>query len=478
MAKKNKNKIKARFLGANAYQVTGSMVLVEYKDLKILVECGLSQSNKPIQDFKDNSRRFKFKASEIDYIFVGHPHIDHSGRLPKLFKEGANCPVITSYDAVDIFKPLLYDSAFIMSRDVELVKRRTGKNVDPIYSDEDVANTLLAMKGYDYNVIHKLDDRVSFKLVPSGHIIGACQIILYITEDTGRTTKLLYTSDLGNISSKQYFVKEFEPVHKANYVIGEATYGNPERRITTRQDRKKDLEKLKATIQQTCVENRGKVIIPVFSLQRAQTMLRVIYELFGDDSTFKIPVVLDTPLGVEMTKLFHQNLEGIQHDELTEAVMWKNVRMISDHKESKACCGSKTPMVVLSSSGMATAGRVRFYLENTLKDHKNTIVFCGFSVEGSLSWKIKNLKSQKTINIGGKPISNKANVLNLISFSGHMQFDDLVKYYSQIHCERLYLVHGDMEAKLKLKYALEERYREQGKTTKVVCVNKGTVATF
>lgn len=478
MSKKNKNKIKIDFLGANAYQVTGSMTLIEYNHHKILLECGLVQTNKVVQDFKDNAQNFDFKASELDYIFVGHPHIDHIGRIPKLFKDGATCPVICGFDAVDLFEPLLHDSAHIISKDAEIIMRRTKKSTEPFYNQEDVKNTLEALRGYSNNEIHKLDETLSFQLIPSGHILGAYQILLYITDEHGKTNKILYTSDLGNVKSKQYFVKDFQAVQKADVVIGESTYGNPNRKSVSKCDRKKDIEKLRTVIEQTCIQNRGKVIIPVFSLQRSQTMLRIIYEIFGKDEYFNIPVILDSPLAVNLTNVFMNNLDNGEKEKLREVLEWKNLRLVTEHAESKRYCDSKKPMIVLSSSGMASAGRVKFYLQKALASHKNTIVFCGFSAEGSLSWKIKNLDKQKTIRISGKQIKNKANVVNLVSFTSHMQFDDLIKYYSSIHCERIYLVHGNMETKLELKYALENKNRDMGNTTKIVCVNKGVKATI
>lgn len=471
-----KDKVKVHFCGENSRRVTGSMTLVEYKDTNVLLECGLVQTNSFMQDYKLNNSKLPFKSKDVSYIFVGHTHIDHIGRIPQLYKDGCEARIICAHDAVPFFEPLLKDSAFIMKRETELVNRQKGKNYEPIYSEHDVNVMKQYIRGYDYNKIYELDDRVSFQLIPSGHIIGSSQIVLYIKEDSGHVKKILYTSDLGNVMYEQPFVQEFEKHTKANIVIAESTYADDERKVANKNARDKDIQKIQSVIDSVCVDRGGRVLIPAFSLQRTQAILKILYDIYGHDKNFKIPIVVDSPLAITMTELFRRTLTGEQGEQINDICNWKNLKLIRDTEESKASVKDASPKVIISASGMATAGRVRHYLKALLPDAKAHLLFCGFAVEGSLAWKIKNGKQQKTINIDRKPYKNKANITNLTSFSGHMQHYDLLRYYSQFNTEKVYLVHGNQKEKVKFKQKLEEEFAKQGKSTRVIATNKGTVA--
>jgi metallo-beta-lactamase family protein len=237
-----------------------------------------------------------------------------------------------------------------------------GNSLKPLYTSSDVENALNYVRGYDLNRRYELDDNISFEFVPSGHIIGSVQIVLYIKEQGSRVHKILYTSDLGNIRYEQPFTMPFEPVRSANVVIGEATYALPDRQTIDEKARTDDMLSLQVLIQETCIEKQGRVLIPVFSLQRTQAMLKVLYELFHD-AEFDIPIYVDSPLAVEMCRLFDLTLTGDDQELMHNILSWKNLRLISDADESQRVSLSSTPKVVLSSSGMCTAGRVNIIYE-------------------------------------------------------------------------------------------------------------------
>jgi metallo-beta-lactamase family protein len=470
---KRKDRINIYFCGENAEEVTGSCIYIETPQRKILLECGLYQSNQIKRDFEINSRKFMFKPSEIDYVFINHSHADHSCLTPRLFKEGFNGKVIVVNDTGQILKLLMSDSAYIMKKDAETLTRKLGKTIEPIYTQEDVDKVFDNMYEYDMNTLYMLDEYISFEYIPAGHIIRSAQLKLYIT-DNGFTNKILYTSDLGNIQLEKPYVEAFEKETKANIVIAESTYGGNDRTIR-KKDREKDLEKMKSVILNTCCEHKGKVLIPCFSLDRTQLIITQLYEMFKSDCSFDLPIIVDSPLSCRITDVYSRILQGEDKELFDNAMSWKNLRFIESPEASKLCVEDKEPKVILSASGMMTAGRSVHYVKSILPDSDSTILFCGFSTENSLAGKIKNGREQKTITIDGKPYRNKCMIVDLHSFTSHIQFEDMVNYYSQINCQAVYLVHGNMEGKLKLKKAIEEKLSQENKTTRIVVVNRSTI---
>jgi metallo-beta-lactamase family protein len=477
MSKKKKTNVKISFIGQNANEVTGSMTLIEFRDKKILLECGLYQDGSIFDTYKVNSRRFPFKAKEIDYVFLNHAHIDHTGLLGKLVKEGFRGRVISSKITKKFCDPLLGDSAFIVSRDAEFLSKRKGKVIPPLYEESDAKTALELIEDHKYKEIIELDDTVSFKFLHNSHIPGAAQLELYLKDENSRVRKLLYTSDMGSMRLKKCFVSDMDYCTKANIVITESTYGQ-EDRLLHKKDRDKDIEKIKSIILETCLERNGRILIPCFSLDRTQYMLKILYDIFGNDPNFKIPIVIDSPLSCKITKIYQDVLEGEDKEIIDEITSWKNLRMISENCDSKANIADKSPKVVLSSSGFLTAGRSVKYLKEFLPHTNDMVLFVGYASPSSLAYKIKNGKSNKTISIEGKPYRNRCGVVCLNSFSSHIQRDEIINYMKSIACDKIVLVHGEEKSKLSLKYELEEELGKMGKTTKVVCAHKGMEVNF
>lgn len=470
MSAKPKDKIQIQFVGEAASEVTGSCIWVKTPHVEFLIECGLYQSSGNIlNEYKINNAPFKFKPKNISYVFGCHCHGDHILRIPLLFKRGMRAPVIMPTGSAPIAQILMEDSARIMACDALDLSKQYGREYAPIYTQDHVDMCMAHLREYPMGEIIQLDEYVKFRFVPSGHIMNAAQIEIFVTE--GNITKTIaYTSDLGNTHIKPYYANNFEPIHKANIFIGETTYGG-EHRIATQRVRNKDLQKLKSVIENTCQNDRGRVLIPCFANSRSQVMLTHLYDMFGEEPSFKVPILFDTPMGVRVCEAYRRLLTGEDAEKWDKVLQWPNIKFITDPMESKAWQNDDSPAVIISSSGMLTHGRSRAYAKALLGDSRNVIAFCGFSVDNSLASIIKEGKV-KTIKLGGKRVANRCRVVDLHSFTSHAQRDELLNYYSDVDCERVLLVHGDMDSKREFAIDLEQEISKKNKTSKVVCVNK------
>lgn len=475
MSKTKKNKVKVSFVGTNAEAVTGSSILIESNNKKILIECGLYQGDESLfEQYKINKRRLPYKVKDIDYLVLLHSHIDHVGLVPRLYKQGATAKIIAPVGLKNLFELMTNDSAFIMERDAEDLTKKFGRDFEPIYDREDVYKSLMYWNEFEKNEVVEIDEDIKIKFLNSAHIINACQCELWI-KNNNRVVKIGITSDLGNISIDNDYVADFEPIEKANLLIGEATYSRELKHINNK-NRLKDLEKLKTIITQTCIDNKAKVLIPVFALQRCQTILTCLYDIFKEEREFNIPIIIDSPLAIKITEVFLKELEHTQpedYNKLKDVLQWKNIRFEKEFEGTQMCVSSQEPCVFLSCSGMMNAGRAVYTASKLLPNSNNYIVFCGYSSEGSLGSKIKN-KKQKTVTIDGKSIPCKCQVANLLSFSSHMQRQDLLNYYSNGNYDKIAIVHSDFKSKVVFCKELQELLSKKNKTNKVVCVNKST----
>ena len=471
-----KQKIQIRFLGRSSTEVTGSIILVECPTgEKILLDCGLYQNSNLLNSYKVNTQKFDFKPSDITFVAISHLNIDHLGLVPRLFAEGADCPVYMYYPNIEFVPIMLEDSAKIMERDAITLSRRYKKDYLPVYNQHNVDKAVSHFKGCAKNEIIKVTENVSIKFIPAGHIFGSTQIILYIKSPSGHIDTIGYSGDIGNVIFEQPFVEEFEPIIKCGVYIGECTYNDPTR-SSKKETRNKDIEIIETVICQT-VENKGSVLIPCFALQRIETMLYTIWSIFHNDKNFTTPIVVDSPLAVKLLDAFEENLEDGDAKLLKHILSWENIKIIRTIEESQSCVEDGKSKIILSSSGMLTQGRSILYLKKILPNPKSSIITCGYMAEGSLGWKIKNMSNQKTITVDGKAYPNKCSIHSLRSFSSHMQYEELINYYTNLAnngCQTICLVHGD-GGKLDFKKKLEDNIRRINKTTKIVAVNTDTV---
>ena len=476
MGKKSNNKVIVRCVGKSAEDVTGSMYLIQCETgEQILIDAGLYQSNDLKRDYKINNRKFDFKPSEITAVILSHLHIDHVGLTCRLVKEGFNGNIFINYKAVDFLEHMLTDSAKIMARDAVILSKKSSTSVQPIYGQEDVEDTLKLVRGVKNGEEIRVTDNVSFKLQDAGHVVASSQISVYVRTLSGSVKKVCFSGDLSNTILPQPFCESFVPITKCNAFFGECTYNSQDRSVKKEQ-REKDLEKLESIIRDTCLEKKGKTLLPVFSLQRVETMLYYIWNIFKDDPTFNIPVVVDSPLAIKLLKCYEDNLSGEEGLIFFEMLQWKNLRLVESYEESAALIRDESAKVILSSSGMLTQGRSVLHLMNVLPMKNSHIILCGYQAPNTIGRKIKENKYDE-IKINGKYYKNNAGITSLTSFSSHMQYEQLQSYFLSLAnngCSTIVLVHGD-EGKIEFKKSLEEKISKIGKTTKVVAATKDQV---
>lgn len=416
-----------------------------------------------------NNRKFKeFKPKDIDFIFITHVHGDHSLLNPKLYKEGCRAATIVSSGSKQVLKDMAYDCAQINERDILVINSQHNKNYSPLYGIEDVNKMLEYTLEKPINEKIYVNDELSFELIPSGHLLGSCQVKLYITID-GLTKTILVTGDLGNKVIKNHFVGEYQQVDYADLVIGESTYGDRPDLKTGLKERKNDLEKFKSIIETQIHELKGRVVIPSFAQSRLQQLVLMIYEMYKD-SDWKPKVYIDSPLSIKIFEDYDKCLDGedkVLFDEMIQSNMFT---FIKESEDSKALVESDEPCVILSTSGMCTVGRIRHHLKKCIPNPNTTILFVGFSTEGSLASLLKD-NNRKTITIDQKEYKCRCSSYSLKSMSGHAPFWQLVDDYTKINCQKLILHHGSNSAKETLKKALEKEYEKQCKSTRVVIAN-------
>jgi len=469
---KRKKDILISFVGNNASDVAGSMILIETQNIKILLECGIVQNaGNPLDDFKINNQAFPFKAKDLDYIFLNHSHADHSALIPKLIHDGFTGKIITSEITAKLLKPMFLVSCKIIKNDAKILSKNRKKEVYPFYNEEDVYNSLNLVYEYEYNKVYKLDKDVSFKFLHNSHIIGALQLELYINNNLGVQQTILYTSDLGSFKVKNHYVSNNDKCTKASIVISECTYGK--RTQESAPNREKDLEKIKTIIQETCIDRSGRVLIPVFSLARSQEILTNLYEIYKNDNSFKIPIYVNSPLILEINKIYSKYLDDKGKELFEQVCNWKNVHFISSLEESKYNIKDKSPKIVLSSSGFLIKGRSCEYLKEYITNKNDTIVSVGYAPEHSTFGKIKN--NEPLIKIDGKNYKNNCKCMTLNSFSSHIPRHELLSYLKSIYTDKYYLVHGEIEGKLEFKEDLENELSKMCRSSTVISTTKNTI---
>lgn len=475
-----KKKIKSDgiyFTGESANDVTGSQYIVKFGNYQCLLECGLhqSKSNDYLDSYRINSEKFKFKPEEIDFLFVAHPHIDHCGLIPRLVKEGFHGKIIATEKTAKVMKPLLLNSCYIIEDEARVLSKRYNREYKPLYTEEDVYKTFDLIYEYgNYNEIIKLNDTISFQWLKNAHCIGAAQLQLILSNEQ-KTKKILYTSDIGALVTKNHYLENTEiPTMFNDVVIMESTYGSSAR--INRKTRAFDIEHLRVAIE-TVMERKGSVILPCFSFSRTQELLTTLYDIFGNDDNFNVPIIIDSKLSCEICDLYNELLNGDDLEYWNKVYTWKNVKFISEKNDSQACLSDNTPKIIISSSGFCTNGRIVKYLQKYLKDVNSMIIFSGYIGDNPsyLSYRIKNYRDHKDIKINKEQIPNKADCITLSTFSSHAGHNDLIKYGSSLLTNKLVLVHGSEESKLCLADKLKEAISKNNKTYKVIPSVKGMV---
>lgn len=477
MAKKKLKDNGILFAGKSSDEVTGSQYYVKFGDSKFLIECGLHQSssNDYLDSYKINSEKFKFKPSELDFVFVCHTHIDHTGLIPRLIKEGFHGKIIATENTAKIMKPLLLNSCAIVQDEARVLSKRYKRDYEPLYREEDVYGALALIEVYDeYNKVYQLNDNISFQWLYNSHCIGAAQLQLILRDKTD-TKKILYTSDLGALHTDNHYVRDtYIPESFNDIAIVESTYGESKR--TQKKKRDFDVKHLKTAID-TVIERNGTVILPCFSFSRTQELLTSLYDIYGNDKDFNTPIFVDSKLSCDICKLYNDLLSGEDYDKWDNVYNWDKVTFITEKQDSQSCIANNMPKIIISSSGFCTNGRVVGYLQKYIKDSNSMVIFSGYTGDNPsyLSYRIKNYREHKFIKINKEQIPNRADCITLSTFSSHANFDDLVKYGSSLNTNKLFLVHGSQDAKKCLIPKLMEAISKNDKTFRVIGAYRGMI---
>lgn len=437
--------MKITFLGAT-HEVTGSCFYIEINGKHILIDCGLEQG----QDFYEN-KSIPVTIGEIDTVLLTHAHMDHSGRIPLLYKYGFRGKVHATGATTALCKIMLQDSAYIQESEAEWKNRKKSRKgeplVEPLYTVKDALLAIQNFESHRYNQIINLYDDVKIRFIDGGHLLGSASIELWLTEN-GITKKLVMSGDIGNIN--QPIIKDPTYIEEADYVVMESTYGDRNHDVSP--DYVEELSK----VMQMTFDKGGNLIIPSFAVGRTQMLLYFIRKiklqnLVKGHENFKVYV--DSPLANEVTAIFNKNMVGYFDEEAMEMVN-NGINPISftglvpsiSVEDSKAINFDEEPKVIISASGMCDAGRVRHHIKHNIWRPESTILFVGYQSAGTLGRII--LDGASEIRLFGETIRVKADAFKLSGMSGHADRNGLLKWISSFTLkkpEKVFVVHGDNE---------------------------------
>jgi metallo-beta-lactamase family protein len=453
--------MKITFFGATR-EVTGSKhILTTEKGTRILLDCGLFQGKGLETD--SMNRNMPFDAKSIDFLILSHAHIDHSGAIPFLVKNGFKGTIFCTNATRDLCSILLADCGKIQEMDTKTNNKKRGKQglspLEPLYTLADAQKSMNHFASISYNFDFRINDEVSVNFTDTGHILGAAAVNLKITEN-GVEKTLCYTSDIGRYENA--IIRDPEPFLQADYIITESTYGD---RL---HDNKTDSQdKLAEIVRNTCSVKRGKLIIPSFSVGRTQEIVYALHKLQHIGKMPKVNVYVDSPLSVNATNIMRMHPECF-NQEIREMMMddpdpfgFNNLFYIQSVEDSKRLNSTNDPCIIISSSGMMEAGRVKHHLANNISNPRTTILIVGYCEPRTLGAKIK--RGEKEVSIFGTVYKVKADVEVLESYSAHGDYFEMIKYLNcqdKSKIKQIFLVHGEYDVQQKYKATLENnRFR-------------------
>ena len=456
--------MKITFLGATR-TVTGSNYLVEAAGKKFLVDCGMWQGNSELE--MQNAEDFEFNPQEIDFMLLTHAHIDHSGRIPKLYKEGYRSPIYAHKATCDLCTLMLPDSGHIQEMEIEWKnkkrKRKGEKELPPLYTAEEALRAMEVFEPVQYDEIVEVTPDIHFRLNDAGHMLGSSIIELWVKEN-GEETKTVFTGDLGNNDIPS--LDSPTMIDSADYLVMESTYGS---RKHLRNDEKAEMF---LNIVSETLDNEGTVVIPSFAVGRTQEILYEINKLkeVKDDDEFrrkyktlmKASVYVDSPLAISATEVFRENTNLFEPEVIETMEKGDNplefpgLKFTRTADESKALNESTESNIIISASGMCEVGRIKHHLKHNLWNPKSTILFVGYQAPGTLGYNI--VKGDKTVKIFGEEIAVNARIEYIEGYSGHADQDGLMNFVYSFRTKKpknIFLVHGEPEAQDVLKEKIE-----------------------
>jgi len=455
--------MKISFLGATK-MVTGSNFLIETKNTKFLIDCGLFQGSKSIN--RMNYEPFNFNPEEIDFMVLSHAHMDHSGRIPKLIKKGFKGNIYSTKATADLSSIMLPDSGHIQEMENEWDNRkrnRSGEELrEPLYTVKEAEESLKYFKPVLYDQKIELNQEITLRFRDAGHILGSSIVELWIKEDN-QETKLVFSGDLGR--RDRPILRDPSLIDEADYLMVESTYGNK-----LHHPSEDDAKKLISIIN-TTVKRGGNVVIPSFAVERAQDIIYELNKYYNeyikteDQDFLKVPVYIDSPLTVSATEIFLRNPYCLNEKTLNlikagnNPLDFHNLKFTKTVEESKQLNFSQESKVIISASGMCTAGRIKHHLKHNLWRKESSIVFVGYQANGTLGRRIK--EGEKVVKIFGEVIQVNAEIHSLEGFSSHADREGIMWWIKGFKNKpkKIFIVHGEEEAMEEVSRKIEEELK-------------------
>ncbi len=444
--------MKIKFYGA-ARTVTGSKHLLTTKGGdSILLDCGFFQGRG--QDSDVMNREFSFDPKSLTYLILSHAHIDHSGNIPNLVKEGFRGKIFATPATIDLCRIMLKDSAHIQENDLKHVNKRRLKRgedlLEPLYDVQDVEEALKLFVPVKYDHKIQISEEVSLLFTDSGHILGSAAVNLEVKEGE-IIKKICFTGDIGRYNSA--ILKDPQVFPQCDILISESTYGD-----RLHSDNDLSSKELLEVIRYTCVEKKGKLIIPAFSLGRTQEIVYALDKMESQGILPHIKVFVDSPLSINATDVMRAHPECFNESMLeymktdSDPFGFQKLHYIQEVEISKKLNSLKEPCIIISASGMIEAGRIKHHVANNISDSKNTILIVGYAEPSSIGGKIRS--GSQVVKIFGEEFKVNADVVILDSYSAHADYEEMFTYFecqdiSKI--KKVFLVHGEYETQLNFK---------------------------
>jgi len=446
-----------QFQGA-ARTVTGSMHMLTIGGRTILLDCGIFHGRR--EEARQHNSEFPFDPSSISAVVLSHAHIDHSGNLPTLVRQGFRGPVYCTKATKSLCEVMLKDSAYIQERDADFINKKHRKKglppVVPLYVEGDVRETIPLLRQMEYGQTFDVLDGISCRFEDAGHILGSASLMLTLMENS-HSVMLAFTGDLGRPNLP--ILRDPIFIGNADYLISESTYGGRSHKPVAEME-----DQLLEPLLRAC-ERRGKIIIPAFSVGRTQEIVYVLHNLSVQGKIGQLPVFVDSPLSVNVTDVFRRHPECF--DEETRDIVtsptnndpfgFSKLTYIRDVEESKELNDREGPFVVIAASGMCEAGRIIHHLANGIGNPRNMVLIVGYQADHTLGKRL--VMKEPMVNIFGEPHELKAEVVVLNSFSAHADRNELLGYVNGFDRKRLkhiMLVHGDLDQAERLGAGLNE----------------------
>ena len=443
--------MKLRFLGA-AKSVTGSRTLVSYGNKKILIDAGLFQGPK---DSRNLNWYPNINVQKVDMILITHAHIDHSGLIPKLWKDGYRGVILCTEATRDLLEVMLLDSAHLQEEDAEFANKTGYSNhvpALPLYTTEDAKASLELIKTINFNQWKEIFPELSVRFNRAGHILGSA--FIEMTYKDGQELKTItFSGDLGNGRSR--VIRPPSNLIETDYLVMESTYGD-------RTQPKNGVEEKLKEIVNKVYERKGILVIPAFTVGRTQEILYYLQKLEKDNLIPEIPTFVDSPMANSANKIYLRHKEEhqleIEGDKIVPPLCTKSFYGITDVMDSIALINKEDPMIVITASGMLTGGRVMHHLKKRLPHAKNAVLFCGFQAEGTKGALLQ--QGIKTLRIHHEEIEANAEILTLEGLSAHADYEDIIAWLKNLvrKPKAVFINHGTLKSATALKEKIEKEF--------------------